>query len=228
MRGAEHRIRRQIARAATRRARRSACRSPSHRAPETTNARPGRWREASAAACRALRAPSRLSVGSPLIRKRLRVRRNFVGFLRAVAAALFADHEHEADPRLAVAPKPIGRRDLRRQDALGVARAAPVQPIAGNAAGKKGGTQSKCVEKTSCGLVRHRDDIEPRVVDTLLRDRPSRACAGNRPGSARFAFASGGRIDVDQCARQLRRRRRGASGSTLPAPCACRSANRGT
>ena len=45
---------------------------------------------------------------------------------RAVAAALFPHHEHEPDPRLAVAAQPVGGGDLSGQNAFGVAGAAAV------------------------------------------------------------------------------------------------------
>ena len=80
--------------------------------------------------------PSRLSVGSPLIRNRHPFGR-LVRDSRAVAAALLADDEQQADARLAVAPQPLGRRDLRGENALRVARAAAVQPIALDAARKE-------------------------------------------------------------------------------------------
>ena len=82
--------------------------------------------------------PSRLSVGSPSIRNRLPwPSARVVGRARAVAAALLADDEQQADARFAVAPQPIGRRHLRRQNPLRVARAAAVQPIALDAARKE-------------------------------------------------------------------------------------------
>ena len=64
----------------------------------------------------------------------------------AVAAALLADDEQQADAALAARAQPLGRRDLRREDALRVARAAAVQAAVAHARlGKNGGTQSKCV-----------------------------------------------------------------------------------
>ena len=56
---------------------------------------------------------------------------------RAVAAALLADDEHQADARFAVAPQLLGRRDLRRENPFRVARAAAEQPVAFDAAGKE-------------------------------------------------------------------------------------------
>ncbi len=114
-------------------------------------ARP-RARAAARAARRAWPTPRRLSVGSPLIRNLHAVRRVLVGDARAVAAALLADDEQQrrtrdspaARSRSAAAPAPQecpwrrtsrGRRSSPRSSRLG----------------KNGGTQSKCVEKTTCG-----------------------------------------------------------------------------
>src|SRR5881628_1610470 len=59
--------------------------------------------------------------------------------LRTITPALFADDEEKPDARLAITPQLLGRGNLRRQNALGVAGAATVQPIAFNAARKERG-----------------------------------------------------------------------------------------
>ena len=71
---------------------------------------------------------------------------------RPVAAALFADDEQEADARLALAPKDVGGRHLRRQDALRVAAPRPNNRSPSTRLGKNGGTQSKCVVRTTTGV----------------------------------------------------------------------------
>ena len=70
-------------------------------------------------------------------------RRQLVGHLGAVAAALLAHHVEQADAPLARQPQPLGGRHLRRQNALGVAHAAPEQHRRSrDGVGKNGGTQS--------------------------------------------------------------------------------------
>src|SRR4029077_6739812 len=85
----------------------------------------------------------------------LDLRRRLVRGARAVAAALLADDEHEADARFAVAAQTPGRRDLRREDAFGVARAAPVQAIAFDAAREK--------RRHAVDVGRERDRLARRV-----------------------------------------------------------------
>ena len=89
---------------------------------------------------------------------------------RAVAAALLADDEHQADARFAVAPQAIGRRDLRRQNALRIARAAPVQPIAVDAARK---------ERRHAVEVRREDQLRADAcgVAMTLNRAPSTGCS---------------------------------------------------
>ena len=94
---------------------------------------------------------SRLSVGSPLIRNR-DAQRVQVRQRGAVAAALLADDEQQADAALAAGAQPLGRGDLRGQDPFRVARPAAVQRVRrARWTGKNGGTQSKCVESTTTG-----------------------------------------------------------------------------
>ncbi len=113
------------------------------------------------ATSRSLRAPrvasaSRLSVGSPSTRNREPVRRR-VRRAGAVAAALLADDEQQADARFAGAPQPIDGRDLRRENALRVARSAPDDASALEAAREK-----------------RRDAVEVRRQDDARRCRGRR------------------------------------------------------
>ncbi len=202
MRAAEHGIGRQLDRRAARRARRSACRSPTRRARETTNARRARCARSFSRRMPRVARPSRLSVGSPLIRNRQPSRR-FVRDARAVAAALLADDEHQADARLAVAPQPIGRRHLRGQNPFRVARSAAVQTIALDAARK---------ERRHAVEVRREHDggIGRRVASTLKRVSSTRCSVTAESEAAQVvgepaagvAFPAGRRIDVDERARE--------------------------
>src|SRR3954469_10774942 len=104
----------------------------------------------------------------------------FVRDLRAIASALFADDEDKADPRLTLATQLLGRGNLRRQNALGVARAATIQAIAVDAAREKGGHAIDVRREGDAGVLARRrrrpaigDDVEPRVVDALLDDGPT-------------------------------------------------------
>ncbi len=97
--------------------------SPSSGYPECAALPVGREAHAKTAA----RGGAKPKVGGLAVDQVPRLRRDGVGGLRAVAAPLFARHEHEADARLALRAQPFGGRHLRREDALGVARAAPVE-----------------------------------------------------------------------------------------------------
>ena len=137
--------------------------------------------------CRASPRPSRLSVGSPLIRNRAARSPARSPTSRAVAAALFADDEQQADARLAVAPQPLGRRDLRREDALGVARrrgrrGGRPRPGSGKTAAR---SRSASTRRRPAASPTRREDVEARVVDRLLGDGEARARAGSRPASGR-------------------------------------------
>ena len=111
-----------------------------------------------------------------------RAARRVVRDLRAVAAALFADDEQQA--RRASSPS----RRSRSAAATCAARMPfasheprPYSRSPSTRLGKNGGTQSKCVENTTAGVVRdrRRDDVEARVVDGLL-DRRAIAAAPRR------------------------------------------------
>jgi hypothetical protein len=94
-------------------------------------------------------------------------RRTVVGDSRAVAAPLLAGKQQQRDPPLTGGAQPLRRSDLRRQDALGVARAAPEDEAALLAAREKnGGTQSKWVEKTTCGSASSRANTLKRPLVT--------------------------------------------------------------
>ena len=150
---------------AARSARRSACRSPTRRARETTNARRGPLARSLSRRMPRVARPRRLSVGSPSTETAQPVRPRRSRRLRAVAAALLADDEHQADARLAVAPQPLGRRDLRGENALRVARAAAVQPVALDAARERTAARSRSASRSTTAGGRpadRRDDVEAR------------------------------------------------------------------
>ena len=94
--------------------------------------------------------------------------------LRAVAAALLADDEQQADAGFAFAPQAIDRGDLRGENALRVARAAAVEPIAVDAARKK---RRHAIEvrgqhhrRATGARTNGRDDVAPLAVHRLLGD----------------------------------------------------------
>ena len=119
------------------------------RAPDSRSARPCRGRSGereSTARCRA-----EPKIGRFAVDQESRFRRDLVRRLGAVAAPLFAGDEQQSYPSLSGGADALGRRDLSREDAFRVARAAPIELPAFDAAGKNGGTQSKWVEKTTSG-----------------------------------------------------------------------------
>ena len=124
--------------------------------------------------------PSRLSVGSPLIRNRQPAARRLVRDARAVAAALFADDEQQADarsrPRAAAArpPRPARRECPSRRTSRGRRAGRPRR-----GSGKNGGTQSKCVEKTT-----RRPASRRRVAMTLKRVSSTRCSSTAQPAPA--------------------------------------------
>ncbi len=63
--------------------------------------------------------------------------RRFVRAAGPVAAALFADDEHQSHARFTGAHQRVRRRHLRRQNPFGVATATPEHPIAFYTAGKE-------------------------------------------------------------------------------------------
>ena len=114
-------------------------------------------------------------------------RRQLVGHARAVAAALLADHEQQADARLAALPQPLGRGHLRRQDALGVARAAADEHAALDAARDRTAARSRSAwRSTTCGSVAERGEhVEAIAGDRLLASRGSRARRAAAPAAGR-------------------------------------------
>ena len=154
--------------------------------------------------------PSRLSVGSPLIRKRLREPRG--ASLAARAPSL---------PRSSPTTNTRPTRDSpsRRSRSAADTWAArmpfasqeprPYSRSPSTRLGKNGGTQSKCVEKTR--PAGSRGCAEPQTFAMTLKrvsstrcsitDQPAPAQVVGQPASCR-AFASGGRVDVDEAARQ--------------------------
>ena len=143
--------------------------------------------------------------------------RRVVGHSRAVAAALLADDEEKTDT-IARTSKAIGGRDLRREDPFRVAGAAPVQAVAFDPARKERGDAIEvrregdrrrliCCATWAIGTARAvrcgiGDDVEARVVDPLLDDRPAPAAQIVGQPASRCPFTSGGRVDVDERSRQ--------------------------
>ena len=106
--------------------------------------------------------------------------RRLVRRARAVAAALLADDEQQADARFAVAPQPIGRRHLRRENALRVARAAPVQAIAFDAARKERRhavevrREDDQLRRGACGVAMTLNRVPSTGCSTTAKPRPRR------------------------------------------------------
>ena len=153
-----------------------------------------------ATARRASRAPSRLSVGSPLIRNLTPPGACAFADARAVAAALLADDEQQADARFARRAQSLDRRDLRGENAFRVARAAAVEHARSSTRlGKNGGTQSKCVEKTTRGAASScAKTLKRPSRDRLLGDGVAALAQVRRRARADFLLAAGRRVDVDE------------------------------
>ena len=110
-------------------------------------------------------------VGRLAVDQELRRRGNLIGRERAVAAPLFAGHEHQPDARLArraqaARPPPLARRECpsRRRRRARRDRSPSMR------LGKNGGTQSKWVENTSAARRRRRSRCAP-VRERLLEHR---------------------------------------------------------
>ncbi len=168
-------------------------------------------------------APRRLSVGSPLTRNRAPV---------AAVFASFAPSLPRSSPTTNTRPTRVSPSRVRRSSA---ATCAARMPLASHAPrpysrspstrlGKNGGTQSKWVDSTTSGWALP----GPAVAITLPRS-PSTVCSitanpSSRRRRASQRPASPSRPVVESMSM---RPRANVTGSTLRAPCACRSASRG-
>ena len=81
---------------------------------------------------------------------------------RAVAAALLPDDEQQADAPLAAPPQTLGRRQLRGEDALRIARAPAVEPAAFDPRSGRTAARSR---------VRRQDDVG-RIESAKTFERP--------------------------------------------------------
>ncbi len=168
------------------------------------------------------------SVGSPSIRYRQPAARGsrFARF-GTFAAALLADHEQQPDARLAVRPQHVGRCDLRRENPLGVARAAAVDAAALETTRKerRHAVEVRREDDLRRARRRSREDVEAVVVRPAARRRRSPVSQeAPRQERGRGALAAGGRVDVDQRARQRDEIDRPViTGSTCRSPSSCSS-----
>ena len=124
-------------------------------------------------------------VGRLAVDEEPRTRRREVRRARAVAAALLADDEQQADALLAGAPQAVDGRDLRREDALRIARAAAEDASALEPARKKRRDAVEVRREDDLCVGRAGEDVEPAGVDRLLGDGEADAAAGNRRASGR-------------------------------------------
>ncbi len=107
--------------------------------------------------------------------------------------------EQERKPLLPAGAKPLGRRELRRQDPFRVARSAAEQKSSFLPARKK---RRHAVEvrgqDDTWRLVQLCKDVEAAGGNRLLHHPvPAITKKASQPG-ARFRFAAGGGIDVDE------------------------------
>ena len=151
--------------------------------------------------------------------------RRVVRHARAVAAALFADDEHEPHARFAGRAQPLDGGNLRGQNPLRVARSPAEETIAGHAARKE---RRHAVEVGREDDARRRGEagehVEPALRHRLLGDGvPAIAEVRGQP-PARLALPARRRIDIDERAREgcrihlprRARRRRAASDPAAP------------
>ena len=141
--------------------------------------------------------PSRLSVGSPSTRNRHPFA-DVIGGLGAVASALLADDEQQADARLAVAPQLLGRANLGGEDALRIARPAPIETVALDSAGKERRHAIEVGRQHDVDRSEGGEDVEASVVDRLRRDRVAEPAQVVDQPTPRLRFPAGRRVDVDQ------------------------------
>ncbi len=117
---------------------------------------------------------------------------------RTVTAPLLADDKQQPDPPLAGSPQPLGGRDLRREDPLGIASAPPNQPAIFYPARKEWRHTIEVGGEHHLRIVNRGEDVGATALDRLLGDVvPERAQPPGKP-AARLFLAAGGRIDVDE------------------------------
>ncbi len=141
-------------------------------------------------------------VGRLAVDEKLAARRKRVGGAGAVAAALLARHEEQADGRAAGSAQSLRRGHLRGQDPFGVARATSIQPIALDATGKERRHAVEVRGEHEPRFARRRDDVDPAVAERLLEDGVAALAQKRGDDRANFLLTAGRGIDVDQAPRQ--------------------------
>jgi len=126
----------------------------------------------------------------------------FVGDHGAIAAAFLAYDEQHSDAALARCAQPFRRRDLRRQDPLGVARAAAEQRGAAKVAREEWWNAVEMRREDDGRLIESCEHVESAVAHGLPLDGvPELRQPGRQPLACRLLPAGRG-IDVDQLARE--------------------------
>src|SRR6478672_13587886 len=140
-------------------------------------------------------AVGRLSVDQVLATARLDVRA-----LRPFAAPLLAHHEEQADPRLAPVPQDLRGRYLRGQDALRIARTAPIDsPLLDPAREeRRNAIEVRRVHHDRRLGARGGQYVEARIVHLLFDYREAEFPEVVGQEECGRAFAASRRIDVHQ------------------------------
>ena len=99
-------------------------------------------------------------------------------------------------------PQTFGRRDLRRQDALGIARAAADQPAVLDPAGKERRHAVEVRGEHDRRIVERREDVGAAALDRLLEDRVAERAQLPAEPLPRLGLAAGRRVDVDERSRE--------------------------
>ena len=169
--------------------------------PGPTSAPPG-----PAAVSRTRRTPrvavaSRLSVGSPLIRNRQRL-----GIVFAATAPSLPRSSPTTNSRPTrrspARSQPLGRRDLRRQNPLRIARATANEPAILDPARKERRHTIEVRGEHHRRIVDRREDVGAAALDRLLGDVVAERAQTLREPAARVRLAAGRRIDVDERSRE--------------------------
>jgi hypothetical protein len=125
-------------------------------------------------------------------------RRRGIRDRRPLAAPLFADHEQQPDAPLAVGPQALRRRDLRREDALGVARAAPMQRPVAHVARKERRHAVEVRGQHDGGSIETREHVESSVRDRLALHLVAETLQPRGQPFARRLLPAGRGVDVDE------------------------------